>query len=212
MREAEIAAVQYDGFEKLALIAGQDFPHSSRTYQSGLYRGNPTPDWYHFEGWPLRWGLGVLQGMTAARDLMAAKLSAARIPAIEPSFMAPGLGPWRPDMAPYVDERGDLLDLGLEWHAKLLQRIELTGTLVNAYNSPISPLTTTTPFLADYWFGGLVSGGIAPQPRYGHTMRIPPNVTSAVRRWLQRYSRWGHTLEGRVHTLVYDRACCHVVA
>ena len=51
MAETPIAAVQYDGFEKLALIAGQDFPHSSATYQSGMYRGLPTPDWYHFEGY-----------------------------------------------------------------------------------------------------------------------------------------------------------------
>jgi hypothetical protein len=211
MTETTIAAVQYDGFEKMSLIAGQDFPHSSLTYQSGLYRGNPTPDWYHFEGWPLRWGLGVLQGMTAAHDEIAAKVSSpSQIPAIEASFMAPGLGPWRADMAPYVDERGDLLDLGLEWHGKLLQRIELTTTMVNAYGSLISPLTTTTPFLADYWFGGLVSAGVAPQPRYGHTNRIDPNVTSSVRRWLERYGRWGHTLEGHVHTLVYDSACCHV--
>ena len=211
MVETPIAAVQYDGFEKLALIAGQDFPHSSRTYQSGLYRGNPTPDWYHFEGWPLRWGLGVLQGMTAARDAIAEKVASPdRIPAIEPSFMAPGLGPWRPDMAPYVDERGDLIDLGLEWHAKILQRIEITNTLVNAYNTLISPVTMPTPYAADYWFGGLVTGGIAPQPRYGHTSRIPLNVTTAVRRWLERYQRWGHTLEGKVHTLIYDDTCCHL--
>eukprot|EP01047_Picozoa_sp_COSAG01_P043712 COSAG01_NODE_3900_length_5564_cov_6.249405_2_plen_479_part_00 len=39
------AAVQYDGFEKLQLIAGQDFGHSSKTFSSGLWRGNPTPDW-----------------------------------------------------------------------------------------------------------------------------------------------------------------------
>ena len=50
------AAAQYDGFEKLQLIAGQDFAHSARTFTSGLWRGNPTPDWYSYEGWPLRWG------------------------------------------------------------------------------------------------------------------------------------------------------------
>lgn len=76
----------------MALIAGQDFAHSPKTWTSGLYRGNPTPDWYHFEGWPLRWGLGVLQAMTAAHE--ATMLDTA----VEASFMAPGLGPWRPDM------------------------------------------------------------------------------------------------------------------
>ena len=50
------AAVQYDGFEKLQLIAGEDFGHSIQTFSSGMWRGNPTPDWYHYEGWPLRWG------------------------------------------------------------------------------------------------------------------------------------------------------------
>ena len=161
---------QYDGFEKLALIAGQAYPHSRRTYQSGLFRCNPTPDWYHFEGWPLRWGLGVLQGMTAAHDAIRAKVGAAGVvPAIEPSFMAPGLGPWRPDMAPYVDERGDLIDLGLEWHAKILQRIEITNTLVNAYNT-ISPVTMPT-YAADYWFGAR-DGRHCAAARYGHTSRI----------------------------------------
>ena len=65
------------------------------------------------------------------------------VPATEASFTNPGAYPWRQDMVPYVDERyrvdaaGDsaLVSLGLEWHAKLLQRIELTGTLVNAYNT-----------------------------------------------------------------------------
>jgi hypothetical protein len=48
--------------------------------------------------------------------------------------MAPGLGPWRPDMAPYVDEHGpDLVKLGLEWHSKMLLRIEIAGTIINSY-------------------------------------------------------------------------------
>ena len=82
------AAGQYDGFEKLQLIAGQDFGHSSKTFSSGLWRGNPTPDWYHYEGWPLRWGIGILQGIEAAHDSMNDQT------AVECSFMAPGLGPW----------------------------------------------------------------------------------------------------------------------
>ena len=160
--------------------------------------------------WPLRWGLGVLQGMTAAHDAILAKVGPAGVvPAIEPSFMAPGLGPWRPDMAPYVDERGDLLDLGLEWHAKLLQRIELTGTLVNAYSTHLNRDSTPDAYPVDYWLGGLVTGGVAPQI-YTGASATPPNVTAATRHWLERYRRWGHAVEGRVHTLVYDSACCHV--
>eukprot|EP00937_MAST-01D_sp_MAST-1D-sp2_P002385 g2385.t1 len=213
MALAPIAAVQYDGFEKLQLIAGQDFAHSSRTWDSGAYRGYPTPDWYHFEGWPLRWGLGVLQGMADAHAAVLALAPQRAPPATEASFMAPGLGPWRPDMAPYVDERGpDLVGLGLEWHAKLLQRIELTMTLVNAYNTRMSWVADTgSAAEADYWFGGLVTGGVAPQPAYLSTAELPSAGVAATRRWLQRYRRWGHVVEtGGVHTLVYDAACCHV--
>ena len=78
---------------------------------------------------------------------MRARVPPERLPATEPSFMSPGLGPWRPDMAPYVDERGDLVDLGLEWHAKILQRIELTDTLVNACELP--PAEQLTPRLLE---------------------------------------------------------------
>ena len=40
-------------------------------------------------------------------------------PAVECSFMSPGLYHGT-DMAPYVDERGDFVQLGLEWHPKIL--------------------------------------------------------------------------------------------
>ena len=57
--------------------------------------------------------------------------------------MMPGLGPWRFDMAPYMDERGpDLVSLGLEWHAKMLLRMEISGTLINvqyAHGQPPQP-------------------------------------------------------------------------
>jgi len=63
----------------------------------------------------MRWGQGILQGIELTRRLMS------NATAVECSFMAPGLGPWRPDMAPYVDERGpDMYALGLEWHGKML--------------------------------------------------------------------------------------------
>jgi hypothetical protein len=68
----------------LQLIAGQDFTHSTQTFSSGLYRGNPTPDWYHYEGWPLRWGLGIMQGIEEAHQQMNSNT------AVECSFMAPG--------------------------------------------------------------------------------------------------------------------------
>jgi len=44
--------------------------------------------------------------------------------AVECSFMAPGLGPWRPDMVPYVDQRdtSGLIGLGQWGCAVTLQR------------------------------------------------------------------------------------------
>lgn len=52
--KANFSAVQYDGFEKLQLIAAVDFGHSSATVDSGMFRGPPNPDWYHFQGWPVK--------------------------------------------------------------------------------------------------------------------------------------------------------------
>ena len=69
-----------------------DIPHL------GLTQAGPSPlhvrHRYHYEGWPLRWGIGILQGVEAAHASMNPHT------AVECSFMAPGLGPWRPDMAP----------------------------------------------------------------------------------------------------------------
>jgi hypothetical protein len=74
-------------------------------------------------GWPLLWGQGVL---TAMEDVMALTNNNT---AVECSFMAPGLGPWRPDMVPYVDESDEngLVGLGLEWHPKMMFRTEISG-------------------------------------------------------------------------------------
>eukprot|EP00041_Stephanoeca_diplocostata_P019095 m.405729 g.405729 ORF g.405729 m.405729 type:complete len:1069 (-) comp21209_c0_seq2:189-3395(-) len=197
----DFAAVQYDGFEKLNLIAAKDFAHSNQTQNSGLYRGLPTPDWYHFEGWPLRAGLGVLQGMTAAHD----RLTHAVPPAIEASFMAPGLGPWRPDMAPYVDEHGpDLVQLGRAWHGKMLVRVELTGTVVNPYNTALAWFSSACE--VDYWLGGLVTGGVAFQ---GHASAQAGVYDVNIRDWMMRYNAFGHLREDSVTTLVYDADCCH---
>lgn len=46
LNQANFSAVQYDGFEKLQLIAAVDFEHSSATVDSGMFRGPPNPDWY----------------------------------------------------------------------------------------------------------------------------------------------------------------------
>ena len=63
--------------------------------------------------------------------------------AVECSFMAPGFGPaGHPNMAPYVDERlswnnsehpNGYIELGLQWHPKMLIRAELTGVVINGH-------------------------------------------------------------------------------
>ena len=69
-------------------------------------------------------------------------------------------------MMPYVDERLDrntshhpngYVELGLQWHTKLLLRTELTGTIVNAYNTEINSgkgragRFFESEFEVDYW-------------------------------------------------------------
>lgn len=199
-RLANFSAVQYDGFEKLQLIAALDFAHSAKTATSGLFRGPPTPDWYHYQGWPLRVGQGILSGIAAAHEKMP---SAG--PAVECSFVAPGSGSGRPDMAPYVDEREDRnasLDpngfvlLGLQWHSKMLQRVEITGIAVNPYNTQLDRLETLVEL--DYWFGGLVATGVAPQPQGNFEAG---RFDAAVGEWIRLYRRLGHLQEHLVQTL-----------
>jgi hypothetical protein len=214
LKQANFSALQYDGFEKLQLIGATDFGHSLKTFASGLYRGTPTPDWYHYEGWPLRVGQGVLQGVAQTNEKMLEEQIGGGHgyrPAVECSFMAPGLGPWRTDMAPYVDERGnDYVREGLEWHPKLLIRMELTGTVINAYNTGLDDSRKpNSTFEADYWFGGLITGGIAPQPE-GGSLAAQTAVEQRVGEWVRLYRKYGHSVEGGVKTLVYDSKCCHI--
>jgi hypothetical protein len=93
LNSADIVTAQWDGFEKLTLIAPRDFAHSAATYDSGAIRGPPAPDWFH-EPFPISTGLGILQGIEETHARLSPHLS------VECSFMAPGLGPWRPEMAP----------------------------------------------------------------------------------------------------------------
>ena len=75
----------------------------------------------------------------------------------------------------YVDERvnrsstlrpnGYVL-LGLEWHTKMLLRAELTGVIINPYNTPVATSGSrgfASAFEVDYWMAGLIAGGVAPQ-------------------------------------------------
>ena len=61
-------------------------------------------------------------------------------------------------------------------------------------------------------FGGLVTGGIGPQPTFGlgHLPTYNSSYVAATKVWLDRYRSWGHLVEGKVQTLVYDNDCCHV--
>eukprot|EP01052_Picozoa_sp_SAG31_P042695 SAG31_NODE_6861_length_1868_cov_1.112493_2_plen_176_part_00 len=117
---------QWDGFEILLLMPLYNFGHSSKTSGSEMYRGIPSPDWYNL-GWPQRVGQDWLAAMEETHRLTNTHT------AVECSFMAPGLGPWRPDMAPYVDEHGpDVVKLGLEWHPKMFAKHFRVGYIVSS--------------------------------------------------------------------------------
>lgn len=217
--QANFSVVQYDGFEKLQLISALDWAHSNRTANSSLFSGPANPDWYFQMRWPLRVGQGILKAMEAAAK-MGPNV------AIEASFQASGLGPSRADMAPYVDERVDrsalnathklngLTLLGLQWHTKMLLRTELTGSVVNAYNTIIDASSSSSTrdihsaFEIDYWLGGLIAGGIAPQLESSST--TIGEYDARIANWIARYRRFGHLSESDVQTLIYDTQCCHV--
>lgn len=206
--------------EKLQLISAVDFGHSSATADSGLYVGPITPGHYHLP-WPLKVGQGILQGIEQAHAGLKFPV------AIELSFMASGLGPWRPDANTYVDERIDrnesvqpngYIRLGMQWHGKILQRTELTGMAINAYNTVIdaAPINGTKSsgrdfaslLEIDYFFGGLIATGVGPQPlSMKHTIG---RFDHAVGAWMKLYRLFGHMQEDAIQTLHYDSACCHV--
>ena len=207
LNTADFDVTQWDGFEINFLVAGWDLAHSPKTFNSGVYRSDPAPDWYHL-GFPTAWGLGVLQTMEATHALLNSNT------AVECSFMAPGLGPFRPDMAPFVDQdlyqsRG-AVGLGLEWHPKMLLRTASSGTVINPYVTIWWPMATK--YEVDYWFGGLVAGGVTPQLGWVWNGTWTANTTAVanVRRWLDLYRYYGHLTEGGVHPLYYDERCCHI--
>ena len=114
--------------------------------------------------------------------------------AVECSFMAPGLGPWRPDMAPYVDEHGaDLVALGLEWHAKMLLRIEIAALKARcqrwhvACAPPSLPLSPLSPLR-------VLSSVIPPLLPFSATL-IRAMSLSLVR-WLLLLVFWGFRDQG----------------
>ena len=193
-------ATQWDGFAKQLLIAGESFPHSNRTYgpDAGSVARSETPDLFRF---PTFWGLGYLRGLREAYLLLRSPQ-----PAIECSFLAPGLGPWRPDMAPYADERGDnFTQLGLVWHPLMLARMEASGTLINAYNTRIDLFRSLKD--VDYWFGGLVACGIPPQIMDFNGTENGTPFDDRIGSWMRMYRRFGHASESGVRTLWRDPHC-----
>ena len=67
----------------------------------------------------------------------------------------------------------------------MLMRAELTGVVINGYNTGIEggrhPLSAHE---VDYWFGGLVATGVAPQPE--GSSDIGP-FDDRIGTWIRRY-------------------------
>ena len=120
----------------------------------------------------------------------------------------------RPASAPYVDEMigmggvvpGGLIGLGLQWHPKQLFRFEQSSTPINPYATRLYWINDATEL--DYWVGGLVTGGIAPQ--FTEDAGPVTKWDSGIHRWLAAHDAWGHLQVGGVQTLEYDSKCCHV--
>jgi hypothetical protein len=101
--------------------------------------------------------------------------------------------------------RGFVL-LGLQWHAKLVQRVELTGMMINAYDCHIDSARSTGEL--DYWLGGLIAMGVGPQPEVRGSAAGQYDQLVGV--WMRRYLRYGHLQEAQIQTLHYDTSCCHI--
>ena len=139
------------------------------------------------------WGQAVLNTMEDTIRLTSGNT------AVEASFMAPGLGPWRPGMAPYVDEQigmggaadpGGLIGLGLEWHPKMLWRFEQASTPINPYQTRMNWISNETEI--SYWLGGLITGGIAPQ--FDENTGIITQWDVIISRWLGAHATWGQSI------------------
>ena len=98
--------------------------------------------------------------------------------------------------------------LGLEWHSKMLLRIEIAGTIINSYDTYQHWFEETGAFGLDYFIGGLVTGGLAFQP--SGTLSLAPQFDEQIGSWMGRYKRYGHAMEDGVRTLYYDEECCHI--
>jgi hypothetical protein len=204
LNSASACTVHIDGFEKLAMIGAEDWPHSNATFASPWERTNFSskfPPQVHREGWPGLWGLGILKGLEKTHN------SLVQPTAMEVSLMVPGAGPWRPEIAPYIDEpRVDLMTLGMTWHGGMLLRMRRSGTAINAYCTRLSFLLNRT--INDYWHGGLIAGGIPPQPceiyADGVAFWAQPELAAGVKRWITRFRFFGHATPGNINSIGSD--------
>jgi hypothetical protein len=198
LNNAASATVHIDGFEKLAMIGGQDFAHSLQTFSSPWQRVQFSfgfPAQVHQEGWPARWGQGILEGLEQAHGSLTTPT------AMEVSLMVPGAGPWRPEITPYIDEPPEsLMTLGMTWHGGMLLRMYQSGTTINAYCTRLSFLLNLT--IGDYWWGGLITGGIPPQPCEvyddGEVFWSEPKLAANVKSWAARSRHYGHSRPGGI--------------
>lgn len=79
-------------------------------------------------------------------------------------------------------------------------------TLAHADHTPLSWVQNATEL--EYWLGGLVTAGIAPQlSEFGGVVTA---WTDVAHRFLSAYRDFGHLVEGGITTLRYDTACCHI--
>jgi hypothetical protein len=199
----EVQTADMDGMEKPLLIAAKDFPHSAATRDSGALYGLPAPDQFHVP-WPIRTGLGVIEAMEMAHRQFNPLVT------VEAPFLTPGLGPFRPGLAAFDDEKDmDMVEQGLEWHPRMLFRTEISGAVQNTYNCRIYNFKSAED--ADYWLGGLVVGGFSPQvmDSFNGSHYVAHDATIA--KWMRLRHIYGHAIEGGVRTLRYDSRCCHIM-
>ena len=173
----------------------------SRSPSGALY-GVPAPDQFHVP-WPIATGLGMIRAMEQAHQKFNPLVT------VEAPFLTPGLGPFRPGLAAYDDEKDmDMVEQGLEWHPKMLFRTELSGAVQNTYNTRIYNFRSDAD--ADYWLGGLVVGGFSPQVMDSFNGSYYSAHDATIAKWMGLRHAYGHAVEGGVRTLRYDAKCCHI--
>lgn len=193
--EAQAATSQWDGAEFQPSTAGWDIPHSSQTFNSGMYLSSDSA-----QHWHLFWGGATNQAFTESHALWDHPL------AVEMSLRVPGFAPWRGDMSPFSDE-GRLMPSrggkgmcvgGQEWVGQMLKQTHVSGVVYNAYNTAVSNLPNQT--WVDCFLGALVAAGVPPQMLDGSA---PPDPArdARIRYWVELSNSLGHNSEASIDWL-----------